>query len=80
MSKYILCSSNETLQSKDEEAGQVIVPAGGLFNRSEVVRKGGQFERYQALLQQNELLFTADLIKEKLSAAFKLTDEYEMSE
>lgn len=79
-SKYILCASRETLQSKDAEAGQAFVSAGSLFNRNEVVRKGGQLERYQALLKQNKLLFTADLVKEKLSAAFKLSDEYEMSE
>ena len=34
----------------------------------------GQEERYDSLLQQNKLLFTVDLIKEKLSDAYRDTD------
>lgn len=78
--KHILCANRETLRSWDLEAGQIAIPAGGLFNRPEVVRNGGHLEQYQSLLQQNKLLFTVDLVKEKLSEAFKLTDEFSMSE
>lgn len=78
-SKYILCASRETLVAWDAEAGQTVVEEGGLFNRNKVVRKGGNLERYEALLNENKLLFTADLVKEKLAAAFRLTNEFEMA-
>jgi len=78
-SKYILCANRETLAAWDTEAGQTIVEEGGLFKRNKVVRKGGNLARYEALLKENKLLFTVDLVKEKLAAAFKLTDEYEMA-
>jgi len=78
-SKYILCASRETLAAWDSEASLTIVEEGGLFNRNKVVRKGGNLDRYEALLKENKLLFTADLVKEKLSAAFKLTSEYKMA-
>ena len=80
--KYILTSSRQTLQRKDEEAaeGKVIAGGGTLFPQPEVVRKAGYMERYEALLRENKLFFTLDLIKEKLTTAYALTDEIEMSQ
>ncbi len=79
--KYILASSRRTLQRKDKEAaeGKVIAGSGTLFPQPEVVRKAGYVERYEALLQENKLFFTLDLIKEKLTATYTLTDEAEMT-
>ena len=79
--KYILTSSRQTLQRKDEEAadGKVIAGGGTLFPQPEVVRKIGYVERYETLLRENKLFFTIDLIKEKLTAAYALTDEAKMA-
>ena len=51
-----------------------------LFNKEEVVRKPGYEARYDALLKENELLFTLDLIKEKLSEAYRQTSEPVMAD
>lgn len=81
-SRYILMSNRSTLQRKDKEAedSRVIHKGSPLFGTPDVVRKGGQEERYDSLLQQNKLLFTVDLIKEKLSDAYRDTDEARMAE
>lgn len=78
-SKYILCSSHKTLEDKDEEAGRTSVRASALFGREEKKAKGGNVERYQALIRDNRLLFTADLVKEMLSSAYAMADEAEMA-
>lgn len=80
--RYILTSSRSTLQRKDQEAseGKVLSKGGGLFNKEEVIRKSGYEARYDALLAENELLFTLDLIKEKLSEAYRQTSEVVMAE
>ncbi|MBR4760796.1 MAG: hypothetical protein IK078_11710, partial [Lachnospiraceae bacterium] len=44
----------------------------------DIKRKSGYEEKYDALLKENKLLFTLDLIKEKLSAAYAMTDEVQM--
>lgn len=79
--KYILTSSRETLQRKDEEAaaGRDISRGGTLFARPPIVRKPGYVDQYDALLQDNKLFFTLDLIKEKLTHAYKLDDETQMA-
>ncbi len=79
--KYILTSSRDTLARKDKEAeaGKVIDHGGVLFQKEAVTRKPGYVAKYKELLSQNELLFTLDIIKEKLSAAYKLTDEAKMA-
>lgn len=79
--KYILTSSRDTLARKDKEAevGKVIDLGGVLFQKETVTRKPGYVAKYKQLLSQNELLFTLDIIKEKLSAAYKLTDEAKMA-
>ena len=72
-SKYILTSSVDTLAEKDRRAaeGHVIRPANDLFNLQEVVQKGGKMDRYHELLNQNELFFACDVIKEKLKKAYE---------
>ena len=80
--KYILTSSRETLQKKDADAAQerVIHKGSSLFKTEDIVRKSGYEERYDQLLRENQLLFTLDLVKEKLALAYSRTDECLMSE
>lgn len=80
--RYILMSSRKTLQSKDADAREErqIHKGSSLFKTDSIVRKEGYEERYDALLQENQLLFTLDLIKEKLSLAYSQKDEAVMAE
>lgn len=80
--KYILTSKRSTLQRKDEEAqkGTVISRGSKLFHKEEVTRQAGYEAKYDELLKQNHLLFTLDIIKEKLSEAYKCNDEPGMAE
>jgi transposase len=80
--RYILFSSRKTLQLKDKEAkdNKVISKGSDLFSIPEVTRKEGYEAKYDKLLQENELLFTLDLIKEKLTKAYSASDEPRMSE
>ncbi|MCH3917213.1 MAG: ISL3 family transposase [Spirochaetia bacterium] len=75
--KYILTSSMGTLEKHDKEAEEqkIIKKSGTIFGGEEVKRKGGKVAGYKELMEKNELLFTADLVKEKLSFAYTLTDE-----
>lgn len=79
-SKYILTSKRSTLQKKDREAldGKVISKGSKLFGTEDYVRSEGYEARYDDLLQQNRLLFTADLIKEKLDRAYQMNDPVKM--
>jgi transposase len=81
-SKYILASSKQTLARKDEEAenGKILSKGSSLFSKEPVMRKPGHLARYEDLIRENKLLFTLDLIKEKLSKAYKMTDEPSMAE
>ena len=67
---------------KDEEAaeGKVISRGGELFPQPVVVRKSGYVQRYEGLIQQNQLFFTLDIMKDKLASAYKQTDEAAMAE
>ncbi len=80
--RYILMSKRSTLERKDAEAAEkrVIHKGSTIFGTENIVRKGGNVEKYEALLAQNKLLFTVDLIKEKLAFAYTLTDEAKMAE
>lgn len=80
-SRYILTSSRQTLAGKDEEAenGKILCKGGSLFSKEPVMRKSGHLSRYEELIRENRLLFTLDLIKEKLSEAYKMTDEPSMA-
>lgn len=79
--KYILTSSRTTLQRKDREAseGKVISKGSALFSKEELRRKSGHMEKYEELLKQNQLLFSADFVKEKLADAYRMDNEPDMS-
>lgn len=79
--RYILTSSQNTLMRKDQEAaeGKVIDGGGILFTKEQVTRKPGYLAKYKELIAQNELLFTLDMIKEKLAVSYTLTDEAKMA-
>ena len=81
-SRYILMSKRSTLQKKDKEAAEnkVISKGSELFHKAPIVRQGGRESRYDDLLQENKLLFTVDLIKEKLADAYQETDEPRMAD
>jgi transposase len=80
-SRYILTSSKQTLARKDREAedGKILSKGSSLFSKEQVVRKDGHLARYEDIIRQNKLLFTLDLIKEKLCEAYKMTDEPSMA-
>ena len=80
--KYILMSSRSTLQAKDAQArtGDPVTRSGSLFPKEEYVRKEGYEAKYDELLSQNRLLFTLDLIRERLSLAYSRTDEARMAD
>lgn len=79
-SKYVLMSNRSTLLQKDRDArhGKVLSKAGVLFDKPEVIQKGGNRKYYKKILEKNELLFTADLIKEKLRNAYEADTELKM--
>ena len=81
-SKYILTSRRESLRQKDENAnsGSSSVGKEGLFHKPEPKLKSGYEARYDEILQLNKIFFTLDLIKEKLTAAYKLDDEIDMTD
>lgn len=80
--KYILTSNRSTLQKKDEEADndKIIHKGSPLFKTENIKRSKGNEDKYNKLLKDNKLLFTLDLVKEKLSQAYTLTDEVKMAE
>lgn len=79
-SKYILTSSKETLKKKDEdaEANKVLKKGSELFQITSITQKGNKVKKYEQIIEENELLFTAELIKEKVTSAYTLRDEKEM--
>ena len=80
--RYILTSKRLTLQKKDQEAaeGKVLSKGSDLFGTEQVVRKSGYESKYDELIQENELLFTLDLIKDKLDEAYRQTQEPVMAD
>ena len=87
-SRYILCSSRKTLEAKDEKANKISLSGLGFEKQEPKLFEGGarkvfrndNLERYEKILKENKLLFTADLVKEKLSDAYTMKDEAEMAE
>ena len=77
--KYILTSKRETLKKKDSLAGMPYNKGSELFGLEKVIRKNGNVEKYDELIRQNKLLFTADLVKNKLELAYSSTNEPEMA-
>ena len=46
-----------------------------LFGTEQVVRRSGYESKYDELIKENELLFTLDLIKDKLDEAYRQTQD-----
>ena len=80
--RYILMASRSTLQAKDAKAraGEPVRRSGTVFPEEPCFRKEGYEAKYDELLRQNRLLFTIDLIKERLALAYTRTDEVMMAE
>jgi len=77
--KYILTSNRSTLQKKDEEAdNDTIIHKGSPLFKTENIKCSE--DKYNKLRKDNKLIFTLDLVKEKLSQAYTLTDEAKMAE
>ena len=79
--RYILTSKRSTLRAKDEQAriGKPVRKGSKLFGTEGIRRKEGYEAKYDELLRENELLFTVDLVKEKLSEAYHAEDEIVMA-
>ena len=79
-SKYILTSRLETLQQKDADAytEKEITKSSELFKIPSYKRREGYCARYTELLEENQLLFVCDLVKEKLALAYKSISEDDM--
>jgi len=80
--RYILTSNRSTLQQKDEEAreGKTIRKGSELFQTEDIHRHEGYEAKYNELLKENKLLFTIDLVKEKLANAYTVKrDEVKMA-
>ena len=77
-SKYILTSSRETLRRKDAAADNPRPEKESVFPRRTWESRNDREARYDKLISENKLLFTCDLIKEKLRIAYKRTDCAEM--
>ena len=58
----------------------VVLYCGGneLFNKPEVTQRGGNRERYEELIAQNELLAACDIVKEMVAKAYSYRQEKRM--
>ncbi|MBQ8162461.1 MAG: ISL3 family transposase [Clostridia bacterium] len=76
-SNYILKATKATLQKLDEDAKKKKLYRKGskIFNEPPVFRKGGKSDRYEALIKENELLLTCDLVKGALQEAYTTTGD-----
>ena len=73
---------SNTLQAKVAQArtGETITRSGSIFPKEAYVRKEGFEAKYAELISQNRLLFTLDLVKERLSLAYTRTDGTRMAD
>ena len=80
-SRFILTSNRETLEEKDENAKNNKVCAKGseIFKKAEITSRGGNIDRYNKIINENELFLIIELIKELLQLAYQSTDEDEMT-
>lgn len=78
--KYILYSSTDTLKRKDQDAkdGKVLSKESSLFKKTKIVRKGSYYDRYEKLVNGNDLFLLIELIKDTLSEAYRVNSEDEM--
>ena len=72
---HAILSLHRIWDATEAAAGKVISRSGTLFAQPNITRKPGYVDRYETLIRENKLFFTLDLIKEKLTEAYKLTDE-----
>lgn len=74
-SRFVLLSSRETLEKKDKMAAQEQpkLKENPIFPVRSATRKGGNKERYEALLAENELFLAGDLVKEMLRRLYSRT-------
>ena len=81
-SKYILMAKASTRGERDRDArsGKVVSRGNELFNKPEVTARGGNRERYERLVSQNELLSACDIVKEMLAKAYSYKQEKRMRE
>ena len=81
-SKYILYSSTNTLNKKDEEVQnkKIISKGSQLFNKAEIKRHGNYYDRYEKLVNNNNLFLTIELIKDTLAEAYRVDSEDKMVE
>ena len=79
-SKYILMAKESTRRGKDRDAraGKVVSRGNELFNKPEVTQRGGNRERYEELIAQNELLAACDIVKEMVANAYSYRQEKRM--
>jgi len=79
--KYILASSRQTLHSKHDKdtAERKKAPGNPALAGDIKPPQPTALERYEALIRENQLLFTIDLLKEKLTQAYKQDDEARMA-
>lgn len=75
--KYVLMTTEKTRKKKEKDAkkGKVISKGNRLFNKPEIKQKAGIKEEYNNLISRNQLLFTADLIKDQLAKAYSTSSE-----
>ena len=81
-SKYILMSTKGSRERKDVEASEYHKPEPrpSIFGGKPKEKHGGYSRRYEDLIRENETFFSLDLVKERLSHAYKLADEVEMGD
>ena len=74
--RYILTASRSTLEKRDKQAedGEKVREGSKLFRTEDIYRKGGHVSKYDALLKENRLFFTADIIKAKLEEAYETSN------
>ena len=80
--KYILTSNRQPLRKKDDKAKEdrkANIETKIFDGGKQKETRGGNEELYDALLQENKLLFLSDMVKEKLSHAYTLDDECKMA-
>ena len=76
-SKYILTSSRETLKKKDTQTEKK-AETTHLFKETIDKYKNKHEKRYNEIIKNNELLFIADYVKEKLKLAYAQDSEEQM--
>lgn len=76
-SKYVLMTTHETRQRKEQDAkdNKVIARGAELFNKAEKKQRAGIEKEYKELIEKNELLFVLDLVKETLKKAYTTPSE-----